>query len=191
MDTPATASDPRLDALWNAAQDWPAWLETVQDKRDLWDANRRRARVRPAEAARLSALPGSRRVLVLTEDWCGDAARSVPVIAKALADAPQVEARYLSLDEQPDAIARHLTHGGRAIPIAIVLDEHGRELGAWGPRPAPLQALFRERRREQGAPTAETLAAFYAPVMAWYGRDEGVTTLQELLVLLERGGAPR
>jgi hypothetical protein len=191
MNTPPTASDPRFEAAWNAAQDWPAWLETVQDKRDVWEANARRASVRPDEAARLSDLPGARRVLVLTEDWCGDAARSVPVIAKALAAAPQVSARYLSLDEQPEAVAPYLTHGGRAIPIAIVQDEHGRELGAWGPRPAPLQALFRARRRELGAPDPPGMAAFYAPIMAWYGKDEGVTTVQELLMLLERGGTPR
>jgi hypothetical protein len=191
MQTPATAIDSRFETFWNAAQAWPAWLETVQDKRDVWEANWRRARLGPEEAARLAQLPGPRRVLVLTEDWCGDAARSVPVIAKALEAAAGVTARYLSLDEQPDAVSRHLTHGGRAIPIVIVLDEHGRELGAWGPRPAPLQALFRTRRRELGAPDQDGMAAFYAPIMAWYAKDEGVTTLQELLMLLERGGAPR
>ncbi|MHC5211970.1 MAG: thioredoxin family protein, partial [Planctomycetota bacterium] len=172
-------------------QDWTGWLESVQDKRDVWEANWRRAVVQPAEAARLDDLPGPRRVLVLTEDWCGDAARSVPVIAKALDAAPQVTVRYLSLDEQPDAVLPYLTHGGRSIPIAIVLDEHGHELGAWGPRPAPLQALFRERRRELGAPDQGGMAAFYAPIMAWYAKDAGLTTLQELLMLLERGGTPR
>jgi len=180
-----------LEHLWQLAQDWPTWLASVQDKRDLWDSNWRRAQVRPQEAARLAALPGPRRVLVLTEDWCGDAVRSVPVIARALEGVAGVSARYLSLDDHPEAIAHHLTHGGRAIPIAIVMDGDGRELGAWGPRPAPLQALFRERRREQGAPSKDGLAAFYAPIMAWYGNDQGVTTLQELLMLLERGGTPR
>ena len=59
------------------------------------------------------------------------------------------------------------------------------------PRPAPLQALFRARRGESGAPGPDDMAAFYAPIMAWYAEDEGVTTPQELLMLLERGGAPR
>jgi len=176
---------------WNAALGWDAYLASLASKRDVWEANARRAQVHKDEAARLAALPGPRRVLVLTEDWCGDAARSVPVVAKAAGHADAFAVRYLPSDTHPDVVLRYLTHGGRAIPIAIVQDEHGVELGAWGPRPAPLQALMRQRRAELGAPTPETMASFYAPIMAWYGKDAGRTTVQELLVLLERGGEPR
>ena len=176
---------------WDDALPWGAYLETVKDKRDLWLTHWERTEIHPDERARLETLPGPRRVLVLTEDWCGDAARTVPVLAKALAAAPQVEARYLPSDLHPGAIARYLTHGGRSIPMAVVFAEAGRELGAWGPRPAPLQALFRARLKELGRPTEESKGAFYAPVMAWYSKDRGRTTVQELLMLLERGGAPR
>jgi hypothetical protein len=180
-----------IESWWDAALEWPAYLETVTEKRDVWEATLRRTTIGDDEAARLSELPGPRRVLVLTEDWCGDAARSVPVLARAIEHAPGVDARYLPSDSHPEAILSFLTHGGRSIPIAVVLDEQGRELGVWGPRPAPLQALFRQRRRELGPPTEATLGEFYAPVMAWYARDGGRTTVQELLMLLERGGAPR
>lgn len=176
---------------WDAALSFEAYLDQVSDKRDIWEANWRRAEIDAEAAARLASLPGRRRVLVLTEDWCGDAARSVPVIAKALAAANGVEQRYLLSDRHPAVIARYLTAGGRGIPIAIVQDEHGEELGAWGPRPAPLQAQFRARRRELGPPTEDTKAAFYAPIMAWYGKDHGRTIVDELLMLLERGGTPR
>ena len=127
----------------------------------------------------------------LTEDWCGDAARSVPVLAQAFDLAVGTEHRYLESGAHPGVILRYLTHGGRAIPMAIVQDEHGRALGAWGPRPAPLQALVRARRRELGPPTPETRAAWYAPIMGWYARDGGKTVLEEILVVLERGGTPR
>lgn len=176
---------------WNAALSWSDYLASVAEKRDVWESNARRAVLDLESAARLRELPAPRRVLVLTEDWCGDAARSVPVLARALDQAPHVEHRYLPADRHPDVVLRYLTHGGRAIPIAIVQDETGRELGAWGPRPAPLQALFRARRRALGPPTAESQGAFYAPVLGWYGRDAGVSTVQELLMLLERGGPPR
>lgn len=176
---------------WQDALSWDAYLETLRDKRDLWLAHRERAEVHPDERARLGDLPGPRRVLVLTEDWCGDAVRTVPVLARALAEAPQVEARYLPSDLHSGVIDRYLTHGGRAIPMAIVWDETGRELGAWGPRPAPLQALFRARLRQLGRPSEESKGAFYAPLMAWYAKDRGRTALQELLMLLERGGTRR
>jgi hypothetical protein len=179
------------DAEWDAALFADAYIASVKDKRDLWEANWNRASIDADAAARLGALPAKRRVLVLTEDWCGDAVRSVPVLAKAFDAAQLVEARYLPSDAHPQVIARYLTHGGRAIPIAIVQDEHGRELGAWGPRPAPLQAIFRARRLALGAPTKETMAEFYGPVMQWYGQDGGKTVVAEMLMLLERGGAAR
>ncbi len=176
---------------WASGHAWESYLASVEAKRDVWLANARRVDVSDAALHRLEHLPGPRRVLVLTEDWCGDAARSVPALAAALERAPQVEHRYLDSDAHPEVIARYLTHGGKAIPMAIVQDESGRELGAWGPRPAPLQALLRARKLELGAPTPDTQAAFYAPIMGWYGRDKGQTTIQELLMLLERGGEPR
>lgn len=179
------------ESEWDAALSWDAYLASVKDKRELWLAKTAQAAVDEISATRLTALPGKRRVLVLTEDWCGDAIRSVPVLAKAFAFTPLVEARYLLSDEHPGVLGRYLTHGGRAIPIAIVQDEHGRALGAWGPRPAALQALYRARRRELGPPTPEQIGAFYAPIMAWYAKDGGQAVLDEILVLLERGGTPR
>lgn len=180
-----------FDRLWDAALDWPAYLETLKEKQDIWHAHDRRADVHDDEAARLADLPADRRVLILTEDWCGDAARSVPVLARALGDAPRVQVRFLPSDDHPEVIEEYLTHGGRAIPMAVVVDEHGAELGTWGPRPAPLQALMRKQRREQGPPTGDAVNVFYQPIMAWYGQDKGRTTLQEVLMLLERGGEPR
>ncbi|MHC4729195.1 MAG: thioredoxin family protein [Planctomycetota bacterium] len=180
-------------AEWAAARPWDAYLDAVAEKRDLWLANCRRAAVDPDDTARLADLPGPRRVLVITEDRCGDAARSVPVLAKALAAAPDVAALYLDINEHPSVIERYLTHGGRSVPLAIVQDESGRELGVWGPRPAGLQALFRARQRKLGGvPTEpEEKGRFFRPIMAWYAKDRGRAIVQELLMLLERGGTPR
>jgi len=176
---------------WERARSWEVYLASVREKREIWLAGARRSRLDDDARARLAALPGRRRVLVLTEDWCGDAARSVPALAAALEAAEGVEHRYLDSDAHPGVLARYLTHGGRAIPMAIVQDEHGLELGAWGPRPARLQAMVRARLRREGRPTPATAAAWYAPILGWYGKDRGQSTVEELLMLLERGGAPR
>ena len=175
---------------WDAAKPWTAYLETVEDKRDIWLANVKRAAVDEYAELRLQNLPGPRRVLVLTEDWCGDAARSVPVIATALALAPLVEHRYLDADEHPATLDRYLTHGGRAIPMVIAQDEFGNSLGIWGPRPSSLQALMRAQQRDLDPPGDDPVAKskWYAPIMAWYARDKGKSTVEELLMLLERGG---
>ena len=175
---------------WNTALPWEEYAASIDQKREIWESATRRMQVSDGAVARLKNLPAKRRVLVLTEDWCGDAARSVPALAAAFAHSDQVEARYLNSDAHPATLSRFLTHGGRAIPIALVQDEHGLLLGAWGPRPAPLQALMRDRKRQLGPATAETMAQWYAPILGWYGKDKGATTIDEVLMLLERGGTP-
>ena len=131
---------------WEAATSFPEYLEGVEAHRELWHHHWESTEVPEGIAARLADLPGPRRVLVLTEDWCGDAARIVPVLAAVCeAAGGRVEHRYLESDDHPETIGRYLTHGGRAIPLAVVHDEHGACLGTWGPRPAALTQKYRWR----------------------------------------------
>ena len=176
---------------WEAGVAWEEYLAGVEKHRDLWHHHWDSAEVDEGTAARLADLPGRRRVLILSEDWCGDAVRSVPVIAKACLDAPNVEVRIIDIAGHPELILRHLSKGAKAIPVAIVMDGDGNELGWWGPRPAPLQAMLRNRLRELGPPDKETMGSFYAPIMGWYKKDAGRTALEEIALLLERGGEPR
>jgi hypothetical protein len=172
---------------WDAGVSWEEYLAGVEKHAELWHHHWENAEVGEGYRARLADLPAPRRVLVLSEDWCGDAVRSVPVIVKALKSAPNVEVRILDITSRPEVIDRHLTKGAKAIPVAIVADPNGDEIGWWGPRPAPLQTMLRDRVREKGRPTKETMGSFYAPIMGWYKKDGGRTTLDELLLLLERG----
>ena len=177
---------------WRAARPWPEYLASVAANRDLWEAHARRVVPDEDAAARLAALPGPRRVLVLTEDWCGDAARSVPVIATACEAAAGVEHRYLDSDAWP--------RDPRALPHARRPGHpHGDRAGR-ARRPA--RRVGAASRAPPGAPEGAAAPggaadpgdegpAWYAPIMAWYGRDRGRTTVDELLMVLERGGSPR
>ncbi len=131
--------------------------------------------------------------MVLAEDWCGDAASLVPILAKAAAAVPaSVDLRLLKRDENLDIMDAHLSHGGRAIPIAIVFDEEMRKLGWWGPRPGPAQAMFRKKMREYNAGRlTDKGAEVYRPLLKWYREDRGRHTIDEFLAILERGGKPR
>jgi hypothetical protein len=73
----------------------------------------------------------------------------------------------------------HLTNGSRSIPVVMVLDEHYEERGWWGPRPRELQEwVLSEGLR---LPVDER----YRRVRSWYARDQGRTTLEEMVTLLE------
>ncbi|MHC4473610.1 MAG: thioredoxin family protein [Planctomycetota bacterium] len=179
------------DAEWEAGVAWETYLAGVEKHRDLWHHHYSQAELPENARARLGDLPGPRRVLVLSEDWCGDAARSVPWIVRAAEAAPGVSLRLIDIAGQDELMLRHLSKGARAIPVAIVQDEGGRELGWWGPRPAALQAMLRQKLADEGPPGSGEFGKFYAPIMGWYKKDGGRTILDEFLLLLERGGEPR
>jgi hypothetical protein len=170
-----------LRAHYARATSFASFLDQAQAHAQLWRDTARRAAVPEELLARARELAAPRRLLVLVEDWCGDAINTVPYLA-ALAEAvPGLELRVLRRDENLPLMDAHLSPtGGRAIPVVIVLDEHFQELGWWGSRPAELQAWAT-------SPEARAMDAKdrYRVVRTWYARDRGRTTVRELLDLLE------
>jgi hypothetical protein len=165
---------PDFRSLWDQAQPFDAYVAASTQHRGLWEGLYRTARL-PEWA--VGALPAGalRRLLVLAEDWCGDASNTVPVLAR-LADAvPGLDLRVLRRDEHPEVMDRYLTNGSRSIPIVIALDEDFTELGHWGPRPAELQSWVLANRLT--LPKTE----LYPLVRRWYARDHGESTLREVL----------
>lgn len=163
-------------ALWNLALPYDAFLAASDLKhRGLWEGLHRLARIPDWAVAAVPADAG-RRLLVLAEDWCGDASNTIPVLARLADSAPGVELRILRRDEHPEVMDQYLTNGARSIPIVIVLDRDFGELGHWGPRPHALQSwVLAERAR--GVAKEE----LYPSVRKWYARDHGETTLREVL----------
>jgi hypothetical protein len=177
LEAPWTGS---LEPLWAQAVSYGTFLPTAQKNEGLWTGVWERAAVPAPLLERVAALPGRWRLLVLSADWCGDASNTVPVLARLGELADNLDLRLLERDEHLDLMDAHLTGGrSRSIPVAIVLDEEGRERGWWGPRPAELQRWVME---EGLAMEPEDR---YKRVRQWYARDKGVTTLEEVVALLE------
>lgn len=165
---------PDLRTLWERAETFDRFVVSSTGHNPLWEGIYRLARL-PAWA------PGSvpagirRRLLVLAEDWCGDAVNTVPILARFAEAQPGIELRIIRRDQHPETMDRYLTNGSRSIPIVIVLDEEFRELGHWGPRPAVLQAWVMANRGS--LPRTE----LYPQVRRWYAQDRGESTLREVL----------
>lgn len=168
-----------LKDRFHAASTFAEFVHAADANAALWRAMARRAQPPQDLVDRACALPGNWHLLVLVEDWCGDAVNTVPAIA-ALADAaPNFTLRVLRRDENLDVMDAHLTNGSRSIPVVILLDEEFEEVGCWGPRPAELQAWV----RGEGAtlPKEER----YVQMRRWYSRDRGETALREIMALLD------
>lgn len=152
----------------------------AQKNRELWDAVWRRANVPEEYVSRVAALGGAWHLLVLSEDWCGDAVNTVPVLARLAELAPNLDLRVLARDHNLDLMDAHLTGTSRSIPVVIILDEAFEERGWWGSRPAELQAWVLGPGRELDKESR------YRRVRGWYARDAGRTTLEEVVAALER-----
>jgi hypothetical protein len=166
--------------LWESALPFEDFVAAGDEHKGLWEGVYRIVRV-PDWAFQAVPLGTRRRLLVIAEDWCGDASSTVPILARFADAAPGMELRLLRRDEHPALMDRYLTNGSRSIPVVIVLDESCRELGHWGPRPSALQAWVMENRPV--VPKAE----LYPLIRKWYARDRGETTLREVLAVAGLG----
>lgn len=153
------------------------FLEQVEKNESLWRGVYRTAHV-PDWAFELACEAGRDvRLLVIAEDWCGDASSTVPVLARLGDEAECLEMRIVRRDEHPEIIDEYLTKGSRSIPIVIALDGSCNELGHWGPRPGELQQWVMANKLTM------PLEERYPRVRRWYAVDRGVTTLREVLAL--------
>ena len=172
-----------LEARWATAQTFREFVDAAEKNRQQWIDTARLAKVRDAMVERASRIPGRWHLLVILEDWCGDAVNTVPFVEKLAELAPNLELRVIGRDANPDLMDAHLSGPdgtSRAIPVVMVLDERFAEVGWWGSRPSPLQQWV---EREGGAMTKDER---YRHVRTWYARDRGRTTLNEIVSLIER-----
>ena len=91
--------------------------------RELWQAITSRVLIPVDLTGRVESLGGHWHLLVLSEDWCGDAVNIVPIVAKLADGVSNMDLRILARDENLDIMDAHLTDGkSRSIPIVIVLN---------------------------------------------------------------------
>lgn len=155
--------------------------EEVQENEELW-AGMYRKHSTPAWALeRLEEIGGSWRLIAITEDWCGDASNTVPVVARLAEASPRVDLRVVERDDNLDLMDRYLTDGSRSIPVVVILDEDFEPVDHWGPRPEELQEFVISEKEKGERPTNE----IYRDTRKWYARDAGETTLRELLEKIE------
>jgi hypothetical protein len=161
--------------LWDQAFNYEEFVAACKVEHcGLWQGMYKLARI-PDWAREAVAAGIRRKLLVIVEDWCGDASNTVPIVAKFAQSVPELELRIIQRDAHPEVMDRYLTNGSRSIPIVIALDESYQEVGHWGPRPSELQAWVMANRGTM--PKSE----LYPQVRKWYARDRGETTLREVL----------
>jgi hypothetical protein len=109
---------------------------TIEQYIDHMSVNRERfvekldeTTIGPEDTRLLARLGTVRRVLVLSEDWCGTCLAHVPYVAKLVEGDPRIEMRLFPRDQNLDVMDQYLKKGlYRSIPVFVFFDEHMNEV---------------------------------------------------------------
>jgi len=115
--------------------------------------------------------------LLISEGWCGDAAQNIPVINKMVEENENIDLKIVLRDDHLELMDLFLTHGGRAIPKLIAVDEEQNVLHTWGPRPAVATKMVADYKEEHGSVDAE----FKKDLQVWYNKDKGQSTQEDFV----------
>lgn len=177
-------SDLDFRAYWDRAFTWEDYFNRELHKlEDLWRGVYARAVVPEWAVERAAEIGGEWRMLVISEDWCGDASNTVPVMARMAEVMHNIQLRVVKRDENPELMDAFLTNGARSIPLALVLRPDWTVAGTWGPRPAELQEFVLREKKAALRPVDE----IYRDVRRWYAKDRGETTQRALLDIMAAG----
>ncbi len=124
----------------------------------------------------------SLKSIVLTVPPCGDSLAIIPVLQRYF-EGSDVEMRIALRDEYPELMNRFLTNGKKAVPVVLVLDEHGELLFRYGPRPAKAQEIFSSMQPLLEAGKIEKVE-ISRKIRNFYAKDRGKAILDEFEDLL-------
>jgi hypothetical protein len=179
---PATGT---LRQMYGEGSDFETFLANAVQRKRLWDSNWAKSDPARDFVARASSLQGHYRILVVAIDTCSDSVNTIPYIARLVERVERLDMHIVDPDVGRLLMSTYRTPDDRgATPTVVILDENFEVAGTWVERPSPLQDWWvghpeisdREKaRRKQG----------------WYDWDEGFSTYEEIVGLLEAADARR
>jgi len=125
------------------------YLDQMTSNKDKFMEGLGSARVTPEERAVFTNRQEKLNVLVLTEDWCGDALTNFPVLARMVEGAPRVEMRVFLRDQNPDLKDQYLNRGlFRSIPVFVFFDAEMSEIARFIERPPKITEYMEQKQLE-------------------------------------------
>lgn len=138
-----------LKERFDKGLEFPEYLRTVVDKKEDWHKNYQDFQLSEGEKKKLSAITKQLNIMALAEDWCGDAVRNLPVIAKMVEALADAKLKVFPRDQNPDLMDKFVVNGKRKIPTLVFLDQNFRLLAVWIEKPANADQLREKFRAEE------------------------------------------
>src|SRR4026208_2600889 len=105
------------------------YLDQMRVNKERFVRVMREAAIEDEDREALRRLGPGLRILIVTEDWCGDALYSFPALARLVEGEPGVEVRVFLRDKSPDVMDQYLKRGPyRTTPVSVFFDERMNEL---------------------------------------------------------------
>ena len=121
--------------------------------------------------------------LVIAESWCGDAAHVLPALNKIAELNNHIQMKIVLRDENLNLIDKFLTHGARAIPKLIMIDDKsGEVLNTYGPRPSEATHYVNRFKAQYGALTPE----FKEDLQHWYNGNKAKNIIEDVTEILSQ-----
>ena len=115
--------------------------------KEKFEENERTVQLKPGDIEALKKGP-KRNVLVLTEDWCGDALANVPILGRLAKETGRFDIRVFLRDQHEDLTSQYMNGEFKSIPVFAFFDDSFREIGRWIERPASVTERRKKRRAE-------------------------------------------
>lgn len=94
-------------------------------------------------------LPEPVRMLILSEDWCGDCTDNLPIVDRIARESGKLDVRIVSRDANLEIADAHLKYGKfRSVPLMLFLNKDGNVVGTFIERPEAVTELRAQKRRE-------------------------------------------
>ena len=138
-------------------------------------------RLSPEEQDAFGRYAGLLHVLVMTEDWCGDALMNLPIVARIAETLPGADLRVFVRTAAPELNAYYTGRGVTRIPVVSFLRQDFSELGAWVERPRTADI----RRSEWMAAHPDFVLGRNPAALAPEERQQRMRLLMELMTEME------
>jgi hypothetical protein len=172
-----TNHDSSYRALYESGETFADFVSKATARKEQWEGNYAMKVAPDALVTRASAAGSGWKLLVVTVPGCSDSVNSVPYLASFLDKVPSIEMRLINATVGRSVIEAHRTPDGRAAtPTVILLDDQFNERGCWIERPAVLIELMKNGTDFEGK-------------MAWYDKDGGASSLEEIVQMIEAAHA--
>lgn len=136
----ATSTFPLTPELFETGLSWGSYLPLMKDHRETSATLYHDLRISPRVTERFESLAerhgGNLAVSAVTEQWCGDSAVTLPIVARLAEQVPQIRFRVLVGRQYPDLHAAYKADGYESIPVLSFFDSDWKELGRWMERPS-------------------------------------------------------